>query len=136
MHTAHDVPHSGEVEVHGSDGLVLVSGRVIAMSVHEHRLLSALVAREGRIVSREDLYRLAWDAELREGDRSVDVYVHRLRVKLDEALPGREFIHTHFGFGYRFAPPATHGTDDRGGVVGRAADPAEPPVESATSATT
>jgi DNA-binding response OmpR family regulator len=31
----------------------------------------------------------------------VDVYVHKLRVKLDAALPGRRLIHTHFGFGYR-----------------------------------
>jgi DNA-binding response OmpR family regulator len=30
--------------------------------------------------------------------------VARLRQKLAEALPDRRFIHTHFGFGYRFAP--------------------------------
>ena len=36
-------------------------------------------------------------------DRSVDVYVRKLRVKLEAALPGWSFIHTHFGFGYRLA---------------------------------
>jgi DNA-binding response OmpR family regulator len=44
---------------------------------------------------------------MRAGDRSVDVYVRKLRVKLEEALPGWRFIHTHFGFGYRLsAEPA------------------------------
>jgi DNA-binding response OmpR family regulator len=41
----------------------------------------------------------------RKTDRSVDVYVARLRHKLDEALPGRPYIHTHFGFGYRLSHP-------------------------------
>ena len=41
---------------------------------------------------------------LRNGDRSVEVYVPRLRVKLGKAVPGWCFIHTHVGFGYRFAP--------------------------------
>ena len=41
---------------------------------------------------------------MRPGDRSVDVYVRKLRVKLEQALPGWRFIHTHFGFGYRLAP--------------------------------
>jgi DNA-binding response OmpR family regulator len=40
----------------------------------------------------------------RKSDRSVDVYVAKLRQKLEEALPGRRFIDTHFGFGYRFSP--------------------------------
>ncbi len=85
---SNDVLRSGDVEIHTTDGLVLVGGRVVAMSMREYRLLIALVSREGRIVSREDLYRIAWDAPLRNGDRSVDVYVHKLRVKLEEALPG------------------------------------------------
>ena len=103
-----DVLRSGDVAIHTSDGLVLVGGRVVAMSRREYRLLVAMVGREGRIVSRSDLYRCAWEAPLRDGDRSVDVYVHKLRVKLEDALPGHAFIHTHFGFGYRFAPEPSH----------------------------
>jgi DNA-binding response OmpR family regulator len=37
-------------------------------------------------------------------DRSVDVFVRKLRLKLQEAAPGWIYIHTHFGIGYRFAP--------------------------------
>lgn len=112
METASDVLRSGDLEIRTSDGLVLAAGRVIPMSLREYRLLRALVQRENRIVSREDLYRLAWDASMRDGDRSVDVYVHKLRVKLEKALPDQAFIHTHFGFGYRFAPEPVPALED------------------------
>jgi DNA-binding response OmpR family regulator len=62
------------------------------------------VERAGRIVSREELYAAVWGLPYRKSDRSVDVYVGKLRQKLEEALPGRSFIHTHFGFGYRITP--------------------------------
>ena len=54
---------------------------------------------------------LVWGRTMRPGDRSVDVYVRKLRVKLDIAQPDFTFIHTHFGFGYRLAPvrkPGNH----------------------------
>lgn len=103
------VPHdetirAGALELRRSDGLVLAGGTVVQTSVRELRLLVALVDRWGRIVSREELYRLAWGGTLRAGDRSVDVYVHKLRGKLERVLPGEAFIHTHPGFGYRFEP--------------------------------
>jgi DNA-binding response OmpR family regulator len=45
---------------------------------------------------------------MRADERSVDVYVHKLRCKLARALPEWRFIHTHFGFGYRFQPERSH----------------------------
>jgi DNA-binding response OmpR family regulator len=50
---------------------------------------------------------------MRAGDRSVDVYVRKLRVKLEHALPHWRFIHTHFGFGYRLAPEPKPDANDR-----------------------
>jgi DNA-binding response OmpR family regulator len=102
------VLRAGELEVRPSDGLVLAAGRPLALSVREFTLLVALLQRRNRIVTREDLYRQAWGASLRHGDRSVDVYVHKLRAKLEEALPEQRFIHTHFGFGYRLEPEPSH----------------------------
>jgi DNA-binding response OmpR family regulator len=102
------VLHAGELEVRLSDGLVMAGGRALTLSVRELRLLVALIERRDRIVSRQELYRLAWDRALRDGDRSVDVYVHKLRTKLEDALPERRFIHTHFGFGYRLSVEASH----------------------------
>jgi DNA-binding response OmpR family regulator len=103
-----DVLYAGELEVRANDGLVLAAGRALTLSVREFGLLVALVQRTGRIVSRAELYRLVWNSDLRDGDRSIDVYVHKLRVKLETALPAWAFIHTHVGFGYRFSPEASH----------------------------
>jgi DNA-binding response OmpR family regulator len=99
---------AGELEIRPGDGLVLAAGRALTLSVREFNLLVALVRRTGRIVARGELYRLVWGADLRDGDRSIDVYVHKLRVKLETALPAWRFIHTHVGFGYRFSPEASH----------------------------
>jgi DNA-binding response OmpR family regulator len=103
-----EVLHAGELEIRPHDGLVLAAGHALTLSVREFGLLVALVRRAGGIVSRGDLYELVWGTPLREGDRSIDVYVHKLRVKLETALPAWAFIHTHVGFGYRFSPEASH----------------------------
>jgi len=92
------------LEIHPNEGLVLVHGRALKLSVREFRLLVAMVRSGAAIVRREDLYAMVWGEALRPGDRSIDVYVHKLRVKLEEVLPDWTFIHTHVGFGYRFAP--------------------------------
>ncbi len=99
-----DLLTAGELEIRLSDGLVLAAGRALTLSVREFGLLCALVDRQGGIVSREHLYSAVWGGVLRDGDRSIDVYVHKLRVKLDSALPAWNHIHTHVGFGYRFHP--------------------------------
>jgi DNA-binding response OmpR family regulator len=100
----------GELEIRLGEGLVLATGQALTLSVREFELLAALAARTGAIVTREELFAEVWGGELRPGDRSVDVYVSKLRGKLEGALPDRRFIHTHPGFGYRFQPqPAREG---------------------------
>jgi DNA-binding response OmpR family regulator len=99
-----DAIRVGALEIHPTQGLALAGGTALSLSVREFGLLVALARSGGRIVRREDLYRRVWGGTLREGDRSIDVYIHKLRVKLERALPERQFIHTHVGFGYRFAP--------------------------------
>jgi DNA-binding response OmpR family regulator len=91
----------GELEIRAEDGLVVAGGRTVALTVREFELLVALASRAGRIVRRATLYALVWGGEMRPGDRSIDVYVRKLRVKLEAALPQWRFIHTHVGFGYR-----------------------------------
>ena len=93
-----------DLEIRPDERIALAAGRTLPLSSREITLLAALARSEGRIVSREDLYAAVWGGPLRATDRSVDVYVHKLRSKLDNALPGWRFIHTHFGFGYRLAP--------------------------------
>jgi DNA-binding response OmpR family regulator len=97
--------------------------------VREFELLVAMAERSGAIVTREELYGIVWGGELRPGDRSVDVYVSKLRTKLEAAMPDRRFIHTHPGFGYRFQPQPSRNVHIRavaehesGSVMGRAHD--------------
>jgi DNA-binding response OmpR family regulator len=102
------VLRAGAIEIRSEEFVALAAGRPLRLTVRELQLLTALVERSGRIVSRQELYAEVWGEPFRKADRSVDVYVGKLRQKLDEALPGRAFIHTHFGFGYRFtAEPST-----------------------------
>ena len=96
--------HAGELEIRLGEGLVLATGQPVMLSVREFELLAAMAQRIGAVVTREELYSAVWGGELRNGDRSVDVYVSKLRSKLDAAMPDRRFIHTHPGFGYRFQP--------------------------------
>jgi DNA-binding response OmpR family regulator len=93
-----------QVEIRPAEGLALVAGRAVALSVRELELLSALAVRSGHVVARDELFSNVWGGPLRAGDRSIDVYVHKVRQKLEAASPGWSFIHTHIGFGYRFAP--------------------------------
>jgi two-component system, OmpR family, alkaline phosphatase synthesis response regulator PhoP len=93
----------GELEIRPTEYLALAGGRPLRLTVRELDLLTALAEPRDRIVSREELYEAVWEEDYRKADRSVDVYIARLRQKLDEALPGSAYIHTHFGFGYRLS---------------------------------
>ncbi len=84
--------------------MALVNGRALSLTIRELQLLAAFVEHPERIVTREELYRQVWGGSPGPADRSVDVYVSRLRTKLAQALPDRKLIHTHTGIGYRFSP--------------------------------
>jgi DNA-binding response OmpR family regulator len=103
----------GPLQIIPDEHLARAEGRALMLSIRELRLLTELARRADRIVTREELFRLVWGREMRVRDRSVDVYVRKLRVKLEAALPGWSFIHTHFGLGYRLAAdrqPTTGGS--------------------------
>lgn len=121
--------YAGELEIRLGEGLVLATGRALTLSVREFELLAAMARHAGAIVTRDELYAEVWGGELRPGDRSVDVYVSKLRGKLETAMPDRRFIHTHPGFGYRFQPQPARETGS-GGSASEAADVAEVANES------
>ena len=65
------------------------------------------------MLEREDIYSSLWGYAMVRGDRSVDVFVRKLRQKLEKASPRWRYIHTHFGIGYRFAAEADRGRRPR-----------------------
>ncbi len=123
--------YAGELEIRLGEGLVLATGRALTLSVREFELLAAMARRAGAIVTREELYTEVWGGELRAGDRSVDVYVSKLRNKLETAMPDRRFIHTHPGFGYRFQPQPARESSGSSSAAGEPADVSDITGESA-----
>ena len=102
----HTPVYAGRLEIRPADHAALVDGRPLILTVRELQLLTELAHNAERVMTREELYQRVWGRSYRKSDRSVDVYVGRLRAKLERALPGRRFIHTHTGIGYRFSPQA------------------------------
>ena len=98
--------YAGRLEIRPADHAALVDGRPLILTVRELQLLTELAHNAERVMTREELYETVWRRSYKKSDRSVDVYVGRLRSKLNRALPGRRFIHTHTGIGYRFSPQA------------------------------
>jgi DNA-binding response OmpR family regulator len=92
------------LEIRPADHAALVDGRPLTLTVRELQLLTELARNPERVMTREELYDRVWKRAYQKSDRSVDVYVGRLRTKLGDALPGSTFIHTHTGIGYRFSP--------------------------------
>ncbi len=59
------------------------------------------------MLEREEIYQRVWGYTMAHGDRSVDVFIRKLRSKLQKASSEWAYVHTHFGVGYRFeAEPA------------------------------
>jgi DNA-binding response OmpR family regulator len=102
MEAAHEESlRVGQLEIRPDEYVALCDGRPLSLAPREFALLTELARRRGRIVSREELFDAVWHRPFRRDDRSVDVYVRKLRAKLERARPDVDFIHTHFGFGYR-----------------------------------
>jgi len=94
---------AGEVEIRSDRFQAFVAGRSIDLTRREFELIELLAAAEGRVLEREEIYSRLWGYTMVRGDRSVDVFVRKLRQKLEKASPSWRYIHTHFGIGYRFA---------------------------------
>jgi len=94
---------AGEVEIRTDRFQAFVGGHSLDLTRREFELIELLAAAEGRVLEREEIYSRLWGYAMVRGDRSVDVFVRKLRQKLEKASPQWRYIHTHFGIGYRFA---------------------------------
>jgi DNA-binding winged helix-turn-helix (wHTH) protein len=93
----------GNLEIRPDEIQALADGQRVGLTVREFQVLSVLAQREDRVVRRADIYSRVWGGEMKHRDRSVDVFVRKVRNKLAQAAPDWSYIHTHFGVGYRFA---------------------------------
>jgi DNA-binding response OmpR family regulator len=93
---------AGELEIRADMFEAFVGGRGVGLTRREFELIQLLAASEGRVIPRDRIYERVWGYSMAHGDRSVDVFVRKLRKKLESASPGWRYLHTHFGVGYRF----------------------------------
>ena len=81
-----------------------VSGLNAELTPTEFRLLYALALDRGRVTTRDELLQKIWGRRETHRDRTVDVFVRRLRDKIDRIAPRHTFIQTRYGVGYKLEP--------------------------------
>src|SRR3954466_1417661 len=100
---------AGEGEIRPDQFQAFAGGVSVDLTRREFELIQLLAEAEGQVLQREEIYQRVWGYAMAHGDRSVDVFVRKLRQKLERASPRWRYIHTHFGIGYRFAPEPADG---------------------------
>jgi DNA-binding response OmpR family regulator len=112
---------AGELTIRPDRFQAFVTGASADLTRKEFELLHLLAQAEGRVLQREEIYQRVWGYTMVRGDRSVDVFVRKLRQKLDPISPDWNYLHTQFGVGYRFA------AEPRGSATGGRAEVAPQP---------
>ena len=95
---------AGELEIRSDRFQAFVGECSLDLTRREFELLQLLSDSRGQVLEREAVYQRVWGYAMARGDRSVDVFVRKIRQKIEKASPDWEYIHTHFGIGYRFEP--------------------------------
>jgi two-component system phosphate regulon response regulator PhoB len=94
----------GTLEIDSEAMSLRVAGRLVETTTTEFRILETLAKSVGRVVSRERLLELVWGRQV--DPRSVDVYVSRLRDKIESEPASPRYLKTIRGVGYRLDMPA------------------------------
>src|ERR687886_884114 len=81
-----------------------VDGESAELTPTEFRLLYQLALERGRVVTRDELLQRIWGRRETHRDRTVDVFVRRLREKIDRPASSHTFIQTRYGVGYKLDP--------------------------------
>jgi DNA-binding response OmpR family regulator len=108
----------GDVEIRPDLFQAFVHERSLRLTRREYQLIELLSRADGEVLPRERIYERLWGSEMSRNDRSVDVFVHKLRRKLERASPDWRYVHTDFGIGYRLeAIPAEDSEDEPAAIV-------------------
>jgi DNA-binding response OmpR family regulator len=95
---------AGNVELDRSSCQVKLEGEPLSLTATEFRLLEFLMTRPAVVFSREQLLNAVWGQDRAITDRTVDVYILRLRQKIERDPAAPRLIHSVRGFGYSFEP--------------------------------
>ena len=117
----------GELEIRPDQFQVFAGGQSADLTRREFEVLHLLVDAKGQVLQREEIYQRVWGYAMAHGDRSVDVFVRKLRHKLERSSPGWAYIHTHFGIGYRFQPESKEQQEPQSAAAAKPADAASAP---------
>jgi DNA-binding response OmpR family regulator len=117
---------AGELEIRPDQFEAYVAAKPLGLTRREFELLHTLADASGRVLEREDIYQRVWGYAMAHGDRSVDVFVRKLRSKLQQHSPQWQYIHTHFGIGYRFEAESTAAVAEPSSSAASAAAPVRP----------
>jgi DNA-binding response OmpR family regulator len=93
-----------ELRISPDDVQAYVDGENVELTPTEFRLLYALALEQGRVVTRDELLQRLWGRRQSHRDRTVDVFVRRLRDKVDRRASRHTFIQTRYGVGYKLEP--------------------------------
>ena len=100
-----------ELHINPREVQAFVDGQSAELTPTEFRLLYQLALERGRVVTRDELLQKIWGRREAHRDRTVDVFVRRLRDKIDRRATRHTFIQTRYGVGYRLEPVAKVGGD-------------------------
>jgi len=92
------------IAIDGETWQATLQGRRLDLTPKEFKLLQALAARPGRVLSRSQLLDQVYSDDLEVSERAVDSHMKNLRRKLSQALPERELIRSVYGVGFVFEP--------------------------------
>lgn len=82
-------------------GTVIVNGRDLALTATEFKLLELFLENPKKVFSKANLYESIWKEAYSVDDNTLNVHISRLRHKLKEAAPDKDYIETLWGLGYR-----------------------------------
>jgi len=98
-----------ELRIDPREVQAFIDGDSAGLTPTEFRLLYQLALERGRVVTRDELLQKIWGRRETHRDRTVDVFVRRLRDKVDRRAPRHTFIQTRYGVGYRLEPVTKDG---------------------------
>jgi DNA-binding response OmpR family regulator len=113
---------AGELEIRADQFQAFVRSTSVDLTRREFEVLQLLAQAKGKVLQREEIYQAVWGYAMAHGDRSVDVFIRKVRQKLERASPNWSYIHTHFGVGYRFDPESRKGPVEAGAPQPAAAE--------------